>query len=86
MTILHIWLLSVSGGSALLLDLSKKKISLNWIHGWFELWVLFIPVFDVHLVPADVRAVGVEALCRCLSECQFGQITAGSHYTHLSAC
>lgn len=30
------------------------------------------PIFDVHLVPADVTAVGVEGL-RCLSKCQFGQ-------------
>lgn len=46
----------------------------------------FIPVSEVHLVPTDASTVGGKALCRCMSECQFRQIAAGSHYRHLSAC
>ena len=68
--------------------LVKKKTSFSCVwrfHGWLELWVTLVlsfPVSDVHLVPTDVRAAGMEALCRCMSECQFRQLLTGGHYYH----
>lgn len=86
---LHMGLRRAAHSSSLLPDFVEEKplFSAGFTDGWSPgSHTTFAAIPDVRLVPPDGRAVGVEALCRCMSECQFGQITAGSHYSHLSAC
>lgn len=76
----------VSWGCDLLSGLLKKNLNMAEHQDHTLTFLFFACLFSsIHLACIDVRAVGVEELCRCISECQFTRIVAGSHYIRLLA-